>query len=194
MLLLTGCLVTIALASAITLFLRKFVDSRNLSLSDMQGFVWMYPQHPFNRLLDPADFAFLRTSGLSRRRLRVFRRARRRIFRYYLDDIVRDFNAVSHTLRYLQAHSSRDRPDLAALIAKEQTRFYRSLLQVHCCLVLHACGFDSISTREMVRALGSLQIELYRLVPVPAETMLAGAAKLLTPATSAIRYPTYAMR
>ena len=129
---------------------------------------WWQPNHPFNRLLDPNEISFLRDSGLSEAKIRIFRRTRRRVFRYYLHDIVQDFYTVDRALRYLLTQSSTDRPDLASVIARQRIQFYRCLLVIQFRLALHACGFDSVPTLDLASALQSLQNELHQLMPATA--------------------------
>jgi hypothetical protein len=156
------------LGSIAYLLLRKLsATAADFSLSEMRvsGNAWWQPNHPFNRLLDPKEIDLLRNSGLSKARIRVFRRARRRIFRYYLHDVVQDFNTVHRALRYLLTQSVTDRPDLASMMARQRLQFYRCLLAIHFRLALHACGFDTVPTLDLVSAVQNLQTELQQLLP-----------------------------
>ena len=80
------------------------------------------------RLLDRAEFAYLRKSRLSWFRIQSLRRARRRIFRLCLRDIVREFRQDP-------------RPEAA--------RFYSSLIGIHFGLILDSCVFDVLLDKSL---------------------------------------------
>jgi len=129
---------------------------------------WWQPNQPFNRLLDPIMSRFPGESGRFEAEIRVIQRTQRRVFRYYLHDMVQDFDIIHRALRYLLTQSSTDRPDLASVIARQRIQFYRCLLVIQFRLALHACGFDTVPTLDLVSALQSLQNELPQLMPATA--------------------------
>jgi hypothetical protein len=80
------------------------------------------------RLLNRTELAYLRQSRLSWYRIQSLRRARRKIFRLYLGEIVREYHA-SHSV--------------------SRIRFYRSLVGIRLGLMLEACGFDVLLAKSL---------------------------------------------
>src|SRR5215470_15964926 len=107
-------LVTLALGAAAFLLLRTFFGS-NDSLNHTAGALdlcWR-DYRPLDRLLDPADFEFLRSRGASEAKIKKLRSERRKIYRLCLRSLAYDFNAVHRTVNMVLVQSRVDRPELA---------------------------------------------------------------------------------
>ena len=121
---------------------------------------------PMVRLLDSADIEFLRSQpGFTRKMEASVRAQRSRIFRGYLDCLDNDFKRVCLALKLVLAHSSQDRPDLAAALVHQQVMFASGLLGAHCRLFLYRWGFCSVDVSNLVEIFDGMQIELRTLVP-----------------------------
>ena len=100
---------------AIILLLRIFHVTRTsrAELAGQADLSWK-DYRPFHRLLDPADFDFLRKRGIAESRIRKLRTERRKIYRSCLRSLAQDFNQIHRMLSLVMIHSSVDRSDLAA--------------------------------------------------------------------------------
>jgi len=88
---------------------------------------------PMERLLDPADFAFVeKQPGCSRELVRRLRSERREAFVGYLGLLVRDFNQLLRIGRVMQIGSSVDRLEFARALWRQQVRFYLAVCLVWC--------------------------------------------------------------
>src|SRR5436305_6649506 len=113
---------------------------------------------PIDRLLDPAEFEYLRSRGLSERRIRQFRAQRRSLFRAYMQRLTHEFNLAHDALKAVVLTAEVDRPDLVAELGRQRLRFYRGLVAVEIRLRLNALGFDSVPvpTMDLIRPLERL--------------------------------------
>jgi hypothetical protein len=124
------------------------------------------------RLLSGEDDRFLAAEcGYTPSMLRKTRAERRRIFRAYLRNLVRDFNALHYTARILLLNSEVDRPELAAQLARVRLAFTWAVFVVHGRLLLHAAGLGPVDVRDLLGSLEGLQSEYGFLVPAPAATV-----------------------
>jgi hypothetical protein len=122
---------------------------------------------PLHRLLDPADFDYLRRRGISERRIQKLRAERRKIYRLCLRSLAQDFGRLHSILRLLLMDSRLDRPDLVAELARQQIIFRRNLLLAQFRLLLHCCGFRIVPCIDLVKPLEILQSQL-QMLAVPA--------------------------
>src|SRR5690349_18638174 len=84
---------------------------------------------PMLRLLSERDFEYLSMqSGFTPEIARRLRIERRRIFRAYLNNLVRDFNRLQAAGRELVTQASTDRSELAAALMRYQAEFYMSVI------------------------------------------------------------------
>jgi hypothetical protein len=121
---------------------------------------------PMARLLDSADIVFLRSQGGFTRQMEARVRAQRcRIFRGYLNCLDNDFKRVCLALKLILAHSSLDRPDLAAALVHQQVMFASGLLGAHFRIFLYRWGICSVDVSGLVSIFDSMQLELRSLVP-----------------------------
>jgi len=155
--------VALFLTSAVVLLLRTFSTSlvSHAESFDEPDFSWR--DYPVSRLLDPADFDFLRSRGIDEARIRKLRTERRKIFRLCLRSLAREFNQVQVTLKIAIMRSTEDRPGLATFLAKQKMVFYRNLLLVEGSLVLHACDFDRMPAVDLLLPLRTMQAQLRQL-------------------------------
>jgi hypothetical protein len=126
------------------------------------------PEHyrPMLRLLDRADFEFIRSQpGCTRRTLAVLRRQRVQVFRGYLNELSRDFGRTCAAVRILLAQSNTDRPDLASTLVRSQLTFALGMVAVQVRVGLFSLGIGTVSGADLVRLLDGLRIELRTLVP-----------------------------
>lgn len=151
-------------AGAILLLLRKQTGrSSQTGLLDEEELSWRHFR-PLDRLLDPADFAFLRRSGMPAQRIRKLRCDRRRIYGSCLRSLRQEFNLVYRTLNLVLVESPQDRPELAAHLARQRVTFYRNLALAEFRLLLHRCGVARMPAIDLVAPLEALQAQLQRLV------------------------------
>jgi hypothetical protein len=163
---LIASLVMLALSAATFLLLRSFFAGSHdpLQVSELG---WR-DYRPLHRLLDPADFEFLRSRGVSEVKIQQLRRERRKIYRRCLRSLAHDFNMVHHSVNLVLIQSRVDRPNLAGELAKQKMTFYRNLVKAEFRLMLNACGFDRMPAIDLVAPLEVLQSHLQQLAVVGA--------------------------
>ncbi len=121
---------------------------------------------PMVRLLDSADIEFLRSQpGFTPKMEATLRAQRCRIFRGYLELLDNDFKRVCLALKLVMAHSSQDRPDLAAALVHQQVMFATGLLGAHFRVFLYRWGLCSVDVSNLVKIFDGLRLELRNLVP-----------------------------
>ena len=121
---------------------------------------------PMVRLLDSADIEFLRTQpGFTRKMEAKVRAQRCRIFRGYLKNLDNDFKRVCLALKLVLAHSTQDRPDLAAALVHQQVMFASGLLGAYFRLFLYRWGLCSVDVASLVKIFDGMRLELQSLVP-----------------------------
>ncbi len=121
---------------------------------------------PMARLLDSSDIAFLRSQGGFTPKMEKEMRARRcRIFRGYLRCLETDFQRVCAALKLVLVRSEQDRPDLSAVLLRNQIHFAGGLLNVHVRLILYSWGICTVDVDPLVRIFDGMAFELRHLVP-----------------------------
>jgi hypothetical protein len=160
-----GAAIALLTAAAVVLLLRTFLTTcvSYAQSFDPEDMSWR--NYPVSRLLDPADFEYLRRRGVSEANVRKLRAERRNIFRLCLRSLAMDFNRVQGALKIMLVQSTHDRPELATLLATQRVLFYRNLLLVEAWLVLHACGFDQMPAIDVLQPLQIIQAQLRQLAP-----------------------------
>ena len=157
--LISGALITLLLTAAVVLLRTCFATCISYAESlDRADLSWR--DYPVSRLLDTADFEYLRRRGVSEAQMKKLRTERRIIFRLCLRSLARDFNRVQYAINIMLVQAQQDRPDLAAELARQRFTFYRNLLLVEGWLVLHACGFDRMPTIDLLQPLQTMQAQL----------------------------------
>jgi len=169
-----GSLAALILGTATVLLLRTFFTTciSYAESFDRTDLSWR-DYRPLQRLLDPADFEFLRRRGVAEAKIRKLRRERRQIYRLCLRSLAADFNSIQHRLSFFLVQATEDRPDLAAELARQKVRFYRNLFIAEAWLAVHACGVDRMPAVDLLRPFVVLQEQLEQLGATPA---LAGSA------------------
>src|SRR5207237_908067 len=141
--LLSGALTTLFLGAAIVLLLRTFPT---VCISYAETFDRADPSWrdygPFQRLLAPEDFAYLRRRGVAEAKITQLQRARREIYRLCLRGLARDFNRVHLALNLVLVQAQADRRELAATLTRQRFDFYRNLFKAEARIALHSCGLD----------------------------------------------------
>jgi hypothetical protein len=121
---------------------------------------------PMMRLLDQSDLDFLRSQpGFTPRMAVEFRAQRSRIFRAYLRNLSADFRRVCTAVKVLMLQSKRDRPDLAAVLVRQQTLFALGMAMVEARLFLYRFGLCTVDVRTLVKTFDVMRLELGNLVP-----------------------------
>jgi len=144
------------------------ITSSSSTAEDLDAWIdvsWQ-SSRPIERLLDPAEFDFLRRRGLSKKRINELRTKRRTLFRMYLRRLTQEFNAVHAALRAVMAESSVDRPDLMRELGRQRLLFYRYLIGVELRLVINSFGFETTPSLALIQPLERLHLEFCNLVPV----------------------------
>lgn len=123
---------------------------------------------PMLRLLSERDFEYLSMqSGFTPEIARRLRIERRKIFRAYLINLVRDFNRLQAAGRELIASASADRSDLATALFRYQVIFYYSVVALHVRLGLYTIGIGTADAREVLTLLESFRMEVANRSPLP---------------------------
>ena len=121
---------------------------------------------PMMRLLDQRDLDFLRSQpGFTPRMAARFRAQRSRVFRGYLRHLSVDFHRVCTAVKFLMLQSKRDRPDLAAVLVRQQTLFAFGMATVEARLFLYRWGLCTVDVRALVKTFDVMRLELGNLVP-----------------------------
>src|SRR5262245_52248308 len=96
---LTGALIALLLGTAAVLLLRTFFTTcmSYAESFDRADLSWR-DYGPLNRLLDPADFEFLRRRGVDDAKIKKLRSERRQIYRLCLRSLAADFNQIQQAL------------------------------------------------------------------------------------------------
>jgi hypothetical protein len=160
-LILIGALATLVLAAATVLLLRTSFISRT-ELSERTDLSWK-DYRPLDRLLDPADFDYLREKGVSENRIKRLRVERRKIYHLCLRSLARDFNQIHAALNLVVVQSPVDRSDLVAQLARQRVTFYRNLMLVEFRLAMYACGFERMPAVNLLQPVEILQAQLRQL-------------------------------
>jgi hypothetical protein len=153
-------------AVAIVLLLRTLRSSRisNSDAPDQMELSWR-DYRCLNRLLDPADFEFLRRRGICESQVERLRVERRKIYRLCLRSMAQDFNAMHRALCVGLIQSELDRPELVTELARQRAAFYRRLVIAHFRLTLHGFGLERMPQIDLVKSLEVLQIRLEMFAP-----------------------------
>jgi hypothetical protein len=162
--------VLLGVAGAILLLVRRLTAPATVSECDPE---WVAnfsiaTYRPMLRLLDEEDFRFLAAQpGISASTIRELRRERRRVFRAYLRNMVRDFHRLHLAARMTLLYSTEDRSDLAQVLFRQRLTFAWTVLQVEFRLVLHAAGLSPVDVTRLLGALDSMRLNVSALNAAP---------------------------
>ncbi len=110
---------------------------------------------PMQRLLDENDYRFLESQpGYQPSIARELRSERKKIFRTYLHEMIRDFNRMLGVARLMIVYASQDRPDLARAVAAARNQFYWTVLKTELALSL---PWGVVEAGRLVESVGRIQ-------------------------------------
>jgi len=118
---------------------------------------------PMERLLDEADYSFLKSQpGYSRGLAKRVRASRVSIFRGYSRCLGRDFSRVSSAIKMLMVHAQGDRSALAGVLLKQRLLFSVNMVRVEFQLFLHVFGLraPNVEVRNLVESLDAMRMQL----------------------------------
>jgi len=126
---------------------------------------------PMERLLEDADFAFLKTQqGCNRKILRELRARRVRIYSAYLSMMARDFHRLYTLLQGYLVNAEIDDPEIAQALLRQRWLFMRSLLITQIRLRLYGMGIGTVSCEhlmEAMRKMGAFAGDIPELLQLP---------------------------
>lgn len=148
---LTGLGLTIALTHA--LYRLRKASIAPVTLEWAQSFS-LAAYAPMERLLEDADFEFLKSqNGYSRRIVRDLRSRRVRIFSAYLSMMSRDFHRLYTLLEGYLLSAKVDDPEITATLVQQKWLFAKALLIAHVRLRLYAVGIGTVSHENLLGAI-----------------------------------------
>jgi hypothetical protein len=119
---------------------------------------------PMMRLLSNDDYQFLESqAGYEPAIANQLRAERRRIFRGYLRNLVRDFHRLHLAARMTMTYATNDRSDLAGVLLKQRFTFSVAVLTVEFRLILHTLGFGSVDVASLISSLENLRSDIGQL-------------------------------
>ena len=121
---------------------------------------------PMLRLLADDDYEFMIANGADAAVIRRLRAERRRIFRAYLNNLVRDFERIHHAARILVSESEQDQPEVAARLMRVRWEFALAVMAVRTRLALHIVGIGAVDVRRLLGAVESIRLDFGNLQPV----------------------------
>ena len=121
---------------------------------------------PMLRLLSEDDYEFLASqAGYEGKIASELRAERRKVFRAYLRNLVRDFYRLQQAAKMLALYSPQDRPELVAALLKQRISFSLAVLAVKVRLGLHTVGVGSVDVRNLIGSLDHLRLRVETMVP-----------------------------
>jgi hypothetical protein len=122
---------------------------------------------PMLRLLSEDDYEFLASqAGYEAKIASQLRMERRKVFRAYLRNLVRDFNRLHNAAKIMAVCSAQDRPDLTQALLKQQLTFSFAVAAVKVRLMLHTVGIGTVEVRNLLASVDHLRSEIGQLTPV----------------------------
>jgi hypothetical protein len=165
----TVAVATILMVSLGILFLVRLLGSENPVLpvtTEWLSELSTDRYRPMLRLLDDADFEFLRSQkGFTAEMASSLRRQRVHAFRGYLRLLEADFARAAAALQVILAHSACDRPELAFLVFQRRLTFAVALMGIQFQLLLFRAGVSGADVSSLIRLFDSVRLELRTLVP-----------------------------
>ena len=151
------------LGAAILLLVRRLTAPGTISECDPD---WLAnfstaTYRPMQRLLSDTDLKYLASQpGITASTVKQLRRERRRIFRAYLRNLVRDFHRLHLAARMTLLYASEDRPDLAQVLLRQRAIFTWAVLKVEVRLTLHAAGLGPVDVSGLIGALEDMRMNV----------------------------------
>ena len=156
--------------SFVTLFRRLLAPAPGVEVERIQAFS-VEKYRPMGRLLDEADYQFLRTApGYAPDLERRLRCERRVVFRAYLRRLRKDFQCLHRAARLVVAQGAQDRPDLAWKLMRQSLLFWFGFGLAHMRLGVHTLGLSSpvIPVFDLVESTNWMRRQVFDLRPVAA--------------------------
>ncbi len=121
---------------------------------------------PMLRLLSEDDYEFLANqAGYQSKIASELRSERRKVFRAYLRNLIRDFNRLQHVAKMMALYSSQDRPEFAVALLKQRITFSFAVFAVRIRLGLHTVGIGAVDVRNLIGSLDHMRIRVETLMP-----------------------------
>lgn len=150
-----------------------FVARKLISHQTPQGFdpQWLEDfsiskYRPMLRLLSEDDYEFLASqAGYKGKIASELRTERRKVFRAYLRNLVRDFHRLQQAAKTMALYSPQDRPELVATLLKQRITFSFAVLAVRLRLSLHTVGVGTVDVRKLIGSLDHLRVKVEGMMP-----------------------------
>jgi hypothetical protein len=121
---------------------------------------------PMLRLLSEDDYEFLASqAGYQGKIASQLRAERRKVFRAYLRNLVRDFHRLHHVAKMMAVYSIQDRPEFATALLKQRIVFSVAVTGVRARLVLHTVGIGAVDVRNLIETLDQMRSNVNTLIP-----------------------------
>src|SRR3954451_16232945 len=122
---------------------------------------------PMLRLLSEDDYEFLSNqAGYQGKIASELRSERRKVFRAYLRNLVRDFGRLHHCAKMMAAYSAQDRPELGTKLLMQKVTFTAAVAAVRLRLALHTVGIGTVDVRNLVNSLDHMRSSVDSLMPM----------------------------
>jgi len=121
---------------------------------------------PMLRLLSEDDYEFLASqAGYQGKIASQLRAERRRVFRAYLRNLVRDFHRLHQVAKMMAVYSAQDRPEMGLTLLKQSVTFSLAVTAVRIRLVLHGLGIGVVDVRNIIESLDNMRSRVDTLMP-----------------------------
>src|SRR3954453_18457674 len=121
---------------------------------------------PMLRLLSEDDYEFLASqAGYQGKIASQLRAERRRVFRAYLRNLIRDFHRLHHVAKLMAVYSAQDRPEMAITLFKQRLTFTTAVAAVRVRLALHTVGIGAVDVRNIINSLDNMRSNVDLLMP-----------------------------
>jgi hypothetical protein len=155
--------------AAILLLVRRLTSRGAISECDPDWFATFSigTYQPMLRLLAEEDYKFFAAQpGITPKAVHQLRRERRRVFRAYLNNLVKDFHRLHLAARMTLIYSPVDRSDLAQTLLRQRAIFMWAVTMVEFRLVLHSLGLGAVDASQLLGALENMRLNVGSLSPV----------------------------
>jgi hypothetical protein len=116
---------------------------------------------PMGRLLGDEDLLFLKSQPGYRPEIGArWKRERRQIFRFYLNELKGDFRHLHAQARELVANSDADSAGLVETLMKQHLAFLRVTTALECRLVLQRVGLGKADVAPLMELIDSMRADL----------------------------------
>jgi len=150
-------------AAAVLLLVRRLTAPGAISECDPDWLAnfSMATYRPMLRLLTEGDYEFFAAQpGITPKAVRQLRRERRRVFKTYLNGLVKDFHRLHLAARMTLIYSTEDRPDLAQTLLRQRAVFMWAVTMVEFRLVLHTLGLGAVDASRLLGALEDMRVNV----------------------------------